>query len=116
MKEDIIYLKHILQAINRIEEYTTDFTHDDFLSNYLVQDAVIRQLEIIGEATKRISFATTENYPHIEWKDVAGMRDKLIHHYMGVDIEILWDTIRQDIPILKEEIIRIIQIYQSAEK
>ena len=108
MKEDVIYLKHILQGIERIEEYTSGFTHDEFLSNNLVQDAVIHQLEIIGEATKRLSAAVTDNYVHIEWKDVAGMRDKLIHHYMGVDIEMLWDTIQQDTPILKEERIKIL--------
>ncbi len=108
MKEDEIYLQHILQAVERIEEYTTDFTSDIFFSNHLVQDAVIRQFEIIGEATKRLSAGITENYVQIEWKDVAGIRDKLIHHYMGVDIEVLWDTIQQDIPILKEEIIKIL--------
>ncbi len=108
MKEDEIYLQHILQAVERIEEYTTDFSSDDFFSNHLVQDAVIRQFEIIGEATKRLSVGITENYVQIEWKDVAGMRDKLIHHYMGVDIEVLWDTIQQDIPILKEEVKKIL--------
>jgi len=112
MKEDLIYLKHILHAIERIEEYTGNLKYEDFVINYLVQDGVIRQLEIIGEATKHLSGTITGTYSDIEWKDVAGMRDKLIHHYMGVDIEVLWDTAQQDVPILKEYIAEIIEMLQ----
>ena len=69
-----------------------------------MQDGVIRQLEIIGEAAKKISSSTRENHPHIPWKDMAGMRDKLIHDYFGVDVEQVWLTARNDISTLETEI------------
>jgi uncharacterized protein with HEPN domain len=70
----------------------------------MIQDAIIRQIEIIGEASKLISEKIKEKSPSIPWKDIAGMRDKLIHNYFGVDIEAVWKTIKEDIPILKKEI------------
>ncbi|MDY0387568.1 MAG: DUF86 domain-containing protein [Methanolobus sp.] len=126
MKDDSVFLNHILDAINQIEEYITGMTYDDFLENRLVQDAVVRQLEIIGEATnvsikllelvysvvrqleiigeatKNLSSTKTEEYPQIPWKEIAGMRDKLIHAYFGVDLEEVWNTAKRDIPYLKE--------------
>ena len=81
-KSDTVYLKHIQDAISRIEEYTKTVGYKDFIKNNLIQDGVIRQLEIIGEATKRLSAELKNKYPHVSWKDVAGMRDKLIHNYL----------------------------------
>ena len=107
-KADIVYLKHIRDAISRIEEYTKTVGHDDFIKNNLIQDGAIRQLEIIGEATKRISRQFKSNNPHIPWRDIAGMRDKLIHDYFGVDIEAVWDTVKRDIPALKKEVKKIL--------
>jgi len=107
-KADAVYLKHVRDAISRIEEYTKAVGYDDFIKNSLVQDGVIRQLEIIGEAAKRLSTELKNKYPHIPWKDVAGMRDKLIHDYFGVDIDAVWDTVKKDIPILKKEVKRIL--------
>ena len=72
-KDDSVYLRHVLDAISRIEEYTQDITYQDFLDNHLRQDGVIRQIEIIGEATKKLSLELKERYPEIPWKDVAGM-------------------------------------------
>ncbi|WP_321428359.1 DUF86 domain-containing protein [uncultured Methanolobus sp.] len=102
MRDDSVFLNHILDAINQIEEYIADMTYDGFLDNRLVQDAVVRQLEIIGEATKNLSPTKTEEYPQIPWKEIAGMRDKLIHAYFGVDLEEVWNTTKRDIPYLKE--------------
>lgn len=107
-KADTAYLKHIRDAISRIEEYTKAVSYDNFIKNNLIQDGVIRQLEIIGEATKRLSTELKNKYPQIPWKDVAGMRDKLIHNYFGVDIDAVWDTVKKDIPTLKEEIKKIL--------
>lgn len=105
--EDIAYLKHILDAISRINEYIENIEYDIFMGNHLIQDGVIRQLEIIGEATKRISIKLKDQYPDISWKDIAGMRDKLIHGYFGVDLDAVWDTAKKDIPGLKSEIEKI---------
>jgi len=76
-KDDSIYLKHILDAISRIEEYIHAIRYEDFMDNHLIQDGVIRQIEIIGEATKRLSKEISKSHPEIPWKDIAGMRDKL---------------------------------------
>jgi uncharacterized protein with HEPN domain len=109
VKDDSVFLNHILDAINQIEEYTEYLTFEEFLEKRLVQDAVIRQLEIIGEATKNLSLNTTESYPQIPWKEIAGMRDKLIHVYFGVDLEEVWNTAKRDIPELKTVITVILE-------
>ncbi len=113
MKKDSVYLKHILDAITRIQEYVRDTTHDTFKVTPLVQDGVIRQFEIIGEATKNLSDDFRTAYPDIPWKDMAGMRDKLIHQYFGVDIFAVWDSIEQDLPLLKEQITNILQLIKD---
>lgn len=101
---DLVYLRHILDAISRIEEYTQDIKYEDFMDNHLIQDGVIRQIEIIGEATKRLSKEIREKHSGIPWRDMTGMRDKLIHNYFGVDIDAVWDTAERDIPGLKNRL------------
>lgn len=108
-KDDSIYLQHILDAILRIEEYTREINYENFTQNTLIQDGVIRQIEIIGEATKNLSDAFRSKYSYIPWKDIAGMRDKLIHEYFGVDIDAVWDTVKKDVPSLKLEIEKVIK-------
>jgi uncharacterized protein with HEPN domain len=103
-KDDSVYLRHILDAISRIEEYTHDIRYKDFLGSHLRQDGVIRQIEVIGEATRKVSSDLKEKHPEIPWKDIAGMRDKLIHDYFGVDLDAVWDTVKKDIPGLKAEL------------
>jgi len=80
-KDDTVYLRHILDAILKIEEYSKRVNYESFIEDTLIQDGVIRQLEIIGEATKRLSSALRGKYADLPWKDIAGMRDKLIHDY-----------------------------------
>ena len=101
-KDDTLYLQHVLDAINTIEEYLMDVNEENFKATRLLQDGTIRQIEIIGEAVKYVSKDIRKAYPDIPWQDIAGMRDKLIHHYFGVDIEKVWDTAQEDLPVLKE--------------
>ena len=102
--DDGVYLHHILDAIARIEEYTTAENIHTFHSKHLVQDGVIRQLEIIGEAVKQLTHDFRDKYPDIAWQDIAGMRDKLIHHYFGVDLDAVWLTVQEDLPNLRNKI------------
>jgi uncharacterized protein with HEPN domain len=104
---DANYLKHILQAIQRIEEYTSVGRERFFRENHW-QDATIRQLEIVGEAVKRLSPEVRSQSPATSWKDIAGMRDFLIHDYFGVDLETVWETSQRDIPELRSIVERLL--------
>ena len=100
MKDDSIYLEHIGNNLNRLISYSSGISREAFLENTQLQDACIRQIEIMGEATKRISDSFKEKHPEVPWKDMAGMRDKLIHDYIDVDLNIVYQTVAIDIPLL----------------
>lgn len=107
-RDDTVYLRHILEGIERIERYTASLGEEDFKHDELRQDGVIRQLSIIGEAVKQLSEDVREDHPSVPWKDIAGMRDKLIHDYFGVDLEAVWDTVTKDLKPLKKVVKRIL--------
>ncbi len=102
--KDIPYLEHILDAIKDMEDSTESLSKSDFIKNKDVRDANVRRLEIIGEAVKNISEEIKRKYPNIEWKKIAATRDKIIHHYFGIDFGMIWNIIIKDIPLLKEKI------------
>ena len=109
VRDDSVYLQHILDAIRRIEEYLRTADESMFMNNSLLQDGVIRQIEIIGEAVKRLSISVRTTNTEVPWSDIARMRDKLIHDYFGVDIEKVWLVTQDDIPVLKKNVEEIIK-------
>lgn len=98
------YLQHILDAIQNIEEFTSGCAKEKFFKTRMIQDSVIRNLEIIGEAAKHIPPAIRKKHASIEWKRIAGMRDILIHEYFGVDLDRVWQVVKARLPELKERI------------
>lgn len=102
MKNDAVYLWHILESMERAREFTRGMSEDRFLEDALVQSAVIRQLEIIGEAVKNLSPSFRKRHKNVPWKDIAGLRDKLIHGYFGVDIPLVWGICGKDLPGLED--------------
>lgn len=107
--EDGPYLNHILDAINDIEESVKGISKEDFLENKDMKEANIRRLEIMGEAAKNVSNEFKNNHKEIEWSDMAKTRDKIIHHYFGVNLDIVWNIIKSKLPILKPKIIKILE-------
>ncbi len=107
MKDDSIYIDHIINSIDRILDYIAGKDRESFEAELVTQDAVVRQLEIIGEATKRVSTELRSKHPDIPWSDMAGMRDILIHDYIDVDFGVVWKTASEDIPNLKALISRL---------
>jgi uncharacterized protein with HEPN domain len=107
-KSPSIFLQHILSAISDIQEYTDSMPHDAFLQDRKTQAAVIRNLEIIGEASKNVPAAFSSKHPGVAWKEAARMRDKLIHGYFGVDAQDVWDAVQNDLPKLKADVQKIL--------
>lgn len=103
-RRDRDFLNDIREAIQRIAAYTKGMTYSRFLKDIKTQDAVVRNLEVIGEATKNLSSRLKKTYPQIPWKDLAGVRDKMIHHYFGISYEIVWKIAREQLPQLLPQV------------
>ena len=107
-RTDKDFLYDIQEAVRRIKAYTHEMTYKEFLADTRTQDAVIRNLEIIGEATKKLSVRLRNQYPSVPWKEMAGARDRLIHHYFGVDIEVVWKISIAELSDLTSQIAEIL--------
>lgn len=103
-----VYLDDMLEAAGRIREYTSGMTPDDLAGDRRSLDAVVRNLEVIGEAAKGVPEEVRSKHPAVDWKKIAGLRDILIHQYFGIDIDIIWDVVRNKLPVLEERVRRIL--------
>jgi len=107
-KDNAIFLEHIIKSINYIEQFCENKSERDFRDSVQLQDAVIRRLEIIGEAVKNIEESFKEFNKNIEWKKIAGMRDIITHKYFGIDLELVWNVVQENLPELKKEIRKVL--------
>lgn len=109
-REHSFFVKDILTAIKSIEEFTDGITYKKFLQDKKTSDAVIRNIEIIGEAVKNIPLSVRKDNPNVPWREIARMRDKIVHHYFEIDLEKVWKVVREDIPAIKPSIK---QVYEN---
>lgn len=108
-KDDSVYLRHIADAIELIEEYVHGLSNDQFLSQAMAKDAVVREIEIIGEAANNISDEYQIHHPEVPWGKMIGIRNKIVHEYFNVNFSIVWDTVQDDLPILKEAVKKLLR-------
>jgi len=111
--EFLDFVEDILDAMDKAEILVEGFAYEEFETDFRTNFAVIRALEIIGEAAKRLPVSLREQYPAIPWRGMAGMRDRIIHGYDTVDLQIVWDVVKQDIPEIKPQIQQILADYMS---
>ena len=110
MKKDTkVFLSHILESIEKIDEFTVNVDREEFMEDSKTQYSVIRGIEIIGEATKNIPESFRKKHSGVPWAEMARTRDKLIHGYFGVDLELTWDILKEDLPDLKKKIKKILE-------
>ncbi len=108
-RDYVLFLNDILNAIKKIERYTKDLSFEDFCNNDMAIDAVIRNFEVIGEATRNIPNKVCEKYPDVEWKEAIGFRYVLVHDYFGIDVEAVWGTIKNNLTPFKKHIVRVLR-------
>ncbi len=106
-KKEFIFISHLLDSISKIEDFMQNVTKEKFDNNEEKQSAVIRQIEIMGEAVKNLPLEFKKQNKEIEWTKITGTRDRVIHHYFGVDLNIVWEIIKKDLPDLKKKVQKI---------
>jgi uncharacterized protein with HEPN domain len=99
-RRDKEYLADLVEAVQRIIDYTVELTYEEFLADRKTQDAVLRNLQVIGEAVKKLSPHVKQAHPHLPWKQMAGMRDKVVHDYFGINYDIVWTLAKEELPAL----------------
>ena len=109
MKENSVYLRHILECIRRIEEDTA-CGHDLFMESHTYQDAVLKNLQTMAESTQRLSEDLKAAHPEVEWQSIAAFRNVLVHDYLGIDIERIWEIVQKDVPELKRTVQKILDV------
>ena len=107
-KDDSVYLHHIMDALVQIEHYMDNVSHEEFFSSRLLQDGVIRQLEVMGEAARNLSEDLRNEHPEIPWRQMVGLRNRMIHAYFNVDLQIIWEIVQGDIPDLLQKMKQIL--------
>ena len=103
------YLHDILDSVNDVESFIDDMSFEEFVKDRKTKNAVVRSIEIIGEASKKLPVALREKYAELPWKEIIGMRDKLIHGYSGVDYETVWEAAKENLPSLKKVVQRMLK-------
>jgi uncharacterized protein with HEPN domain len=106
-RRDKEYLADVVEAMQRIVAYTGELTYEEFLTDRKTQDAVLRNLQVMGEAVKKLSALTKQAHPHLPWKQIAGMRDKVVHDYFGINYDIVWALGKEELPALLPSLIAI---------
>lgn len=114
-KDPKIFLEHILESINRIENDLNGLSEVEFSESLTIQDAVVRRLEIIGEAVRNLPASFRKKYFKIPWRKISGMRDVLIHEYFGVDMALVWKIANKDVPKLKRQISELLEKFCDKE-
>ncbi|VVB69177.1 Uncharacterised protein [uncultured archaeon] len=114
-KDDSVYLHHILAAIERIETYSEGVSFQGLLQTEILQDGVVRQLEIIGEASRNLSSDLIRRHPEVPWGEIIGLRNRIAHAYYNIDLGVVWDIVQEDLPSLKKDVSRIIDEVKDQE-
>ena len=114
-RDYILFIEDIIDSIEKIERYVKGLGYEEFQNNDMLIDAVIRNFEVIGEATSNIPEEGQEKYPEVEWRQAKGFRNVLIHAYFGIDLEAVWDTIEKDIPGFKKHIIEVLELKKKGK-
>ena len=113
MKDDRLYALHILECIDRIERYTSQ-GREAFLASEMIQDAVLRNLQILAESTQRLSRQLKDSRPEVPWREIAGFRNVLVHDYLGVNLDRIWKTVRSGLPNLKQAVAFMVNSLQKS--